>query len=49
MRQVDKPKISAGINSRRMSGKDPIGLNIDYIEKSIFGYHKKKRQRSRKG
>jgi len=32
MRQVDRLKISVGVNSRTMCSKDSIGLNIDYTE-----------------
>jgi len=41
LRQVGKPKISPRVNPRKTSSKDPIGLNIDYTGKSIFGYHLK--------
>jgi len=41
MRQVGRPKISVGVNSRKTSSKDLIGLIIDYTEKIIFGYHRK--------
>ena len=37
MRQVTRLKIFVSINPRKASSKDPIGLNIDYIGKSIFG------------
>jgi len=47
MRQVARPKLFVGVNSRKMSNKDPTGLNVDSTEKSIFGYHLK--NRSRKG
>jgi len=38
---VGRPKIFGGINLGKTSSKDPIGLNIDYTEKSIFGCHLK--------
>jgi len=35
-----QPKqIFTSMNSRKMSSKNPVGLNINYIGKSTIGYH----------
>jgi len=41
MREVGRPKVSAGVNSRKTSSKDLMSLNIDYTEMTIYGYHLK--------
>jgi len=42
MRQVGRPKMSASVNPRKMSRKNPKILSIDHPGKRMFGYRLKK-------